>query len=58
MDEIDRIIEYDLVAITKASDAETATAVLLQVGSLGNVRTDQPRGVRPRRVRWILAKSG
>jgi len=31
--------EYDLVAITEAPDAEMATAVLLQVGSLGNVRT-------------------
>lgn len=31
--------EYDIVAITDAPDAETATAVLLQVGSLGNVRT-------------------
>ena len=30
---------YDLVVITEAPDAETATAVLLQVGSLGNVRT-------------------
>ena len=31
--------EYDIVAITEAPDAETATAVLLQVGSLGNTRT-------------------
>jgi uncharacterized protein with GYD domain len=31
--------EYDLVAIHEATDAETATATLLQVGSLGNVRT-------------------
>jgi len=31
--------EYDIVAITEAPDAEAATAVLLQVGSLGNVRT-------------------
>lgn len=31
--------EYDLVAITEAPDAEMATAVLLQVGSVGNVRT-------------------
>lgn len=30
---------YDLVVITEAPDAESATAVLLQVGSLGNVRT-------------------
>ena len=30
---------YDLVVVTEAPDAETATAVLLQVGSLGNVRT-------------------
>jgi uncharacterized protein with GYD domain len=30
---------YDLVAISEAPDAESATAVLLQVGSLGNVRS-------------------
>jgi uncharacterized protein with GYD domain len=31
--------EYDIVAITEAPDAETATAVLLELGSMGNVRT-------------------
>ncbi len=31
--------EYDIVAIVEAPDAESGTAVLLQVGALGNVRT-------------------
>lgn len=31
--------EYDIVAVMEAPDAETATAALLEVGSLGNVRS-------------------
>ncbi|WP_405687080.1 GYD domain-containing protein [Streptomyces sp. NBC_00057] len=30
---------YDLVAVVEAPDDETATAVLLQLGGVGNVRT-------------------
>ena len=32
--------EYDIVIVTEFPDDETATAALLQVGSLGNVRTN------------------
>jgi uncharacterized protein with GYD domain len=35
--------EYDIVIVTEFPDDETATAALLQVGSLGNVRTNTMR---------------
>ena len=49
---------YDLVAITEAPDAETATAVLLQVGSLGNVRTTTLEAFDRNAFDRILAKTG
>lgn len=50
--------EYDIVAITEAPDAETATAVLLQVGSLGNVRTTTLEAFDREAFDRIVAKSG
>lgn len=50
--------EYDLVAITEAPDAETATAVLLQVGTLGNVRTTTLEAFDREAFDRILAKAG
>jgi len=50
--------EYDLLAITEAPDAETATAVLLQVGSLGNVRTTTLEAFDRDGFDRIVAKSG
>jgi len=50
--------EYDLVAITEAPDAEAATAVLLQVGSLGNVRTTTMAGFDRDAFERIIAKTG
>lgn len=49
--------EYDIVAITDAPDAETATAVLLQVGSLGNVRTTTLEAFDREAFDRIIAKS-
>ena len=49
--------EYDIVAITDAPDAETATAVLLQVGSLGNVRTTTLEAFDREAFDRIVAKS-
>ena len=49
--------EYDIVAITEAPDAETATAVLLQVGSLGNTRTTTLEAVDRDAFDRIVAKS-
>ncbi len=50
--------EYDLVAITEAPDAEAATAVLLQVGSLGNVRTTTMEAFDRDAFERIIAKTG
>jgi uncharacterized protein with GYD domain len=50
--------EYDLVAITEAADAETATAVLLQVGSLGNVRSTTLEAFDRDAFERIIAKTG
>jgi uncharacterized protein with GYD domain len=36
--------EYDIVAVMEAPDDETATALLLQTSSLGNIRTKSLRG--------------
>jgi uncharacterized protein with GYD domain len=50
--------EYDLVAITEAPDAETATAVLLQVGALGNVRSSTMQAFDRDAFQAIVAKTG
>lgn len=50
--------EYDLVSITEAPDAETATAVLLQVGSLGNVRSTTMEAFDRDAFQRIIAKTG
>jgi len=49
---------YDLVVITEAPDAETATAVLLQVGSLGNVRTTTMEAFDRAAFDRIVSKAG
>jgi uncharacterized protein with GYD domain len=50
--------EYDLVSITEAPDAETATAVLLQVGALGNVRSATMQAFDRDAFQAIVAKTG
>jgi uncharacterized protein with GYD domain len=50
--------EYDLVTITEAPDAETATAVLLQVGALGNVRTTTMHAFDRAAFQEIVEKAG
>ncbi len=49
--------EYDIVAVTEAPDDETATAVLLAVGSLGNVRTQTLRAFDRGEFQKIIAKT-
>ncbi len=49
--------EYDIVAVTEAPDDETATAVLLELGSLGNVRTATMRAFRLDEIEKIIAKT-
>jgi uncharacterized protein with GYD domain len=49
--------EYDLVVITEGSD-EAATAALLKVAALGNVRSRTLRAFSAEEMRKIIAKSG
>jgi uncharacterized protein with GYD domain len=48
---------YDLVGIVEAPDDETATAALLQLGGVGNVRTTTLRAFGRDEVAGILAKA-
>jgi uncharacterized protein with GYD domain len=50
--------EYDIVAIVEAPDAESGTAVLLQVGALGNVRTTTLEAFDREAFDRIVAKAG
>jgi uncharacterized protein with GYD domain len=50
--------EYDIVTLFEAPDDETAAALSLQVGSLGNVRTTTLRAFTADEVRKIIAKTG
>jgi uncharacterized protein with GYD domain len=45
---------YDIIAIMDAPDEETVTAVLLNVGSLGNVRSQTLRGFSSEEMQGIL----
>ncbi|MET9656561.1 GYD domain-containing protein [Streptomyces sp. NPDC006510] len=48
---------YDLVAIVEAPDDETATAALLQLGGVGNVRSTTLRAFGPEEMERIIAKA-
>ena len=47
--------EYDMVCMTEFPDDETGVAALLQVGSLGNVRTKTMRGFDMDEMTEIIA---
>jgi uncharacterized protein with GYD domain len=49
--------QHDIVAIVEAPDDETATALLLQSGSLGNIRTKTMRGFSREEMTSIIAKT-
>jgi len=49
--------QYDLVAIVEAPDDETATATLLQLGGVGNVRTTTLRAFGSEEMGRIIAKA-
>jgi uncharacterized protein with GYD domain len=49
---------YDIVAITEAPDDESATAFLLELGSLGNVRTTTLRAYDREEMSSILGRLG
>src|ERR1700745_347776 len=50
--------EYDIVTVTEFPDDETATAALLQVGSLGNVRTNTMRAFTADEMGGIISSTG
>ena len=45
---------FDGVVVLEAPDEETATAALLQLGSLGNIRTQTVRAFDPAEMQKIL----
>lgn len=50
--------EYDIVVVTEVPDDETYTAIALQLGSLGNVRTQTLRAFDRSEMERIIAKAG
>jgi len=50
--------EYDLVVVAEFPDTETVTAALLQVGSLGNIRSNTMRAFSADELTAIIGKTG
>lgn len=50
--------EYDIVTVTEFPDDEAATAALLRVGSLGNVRTSTMRAFNADEMGNIITRAG
>lgn len=50
--------EYDIVVVTEVPDDETYAAIGLQLGSLGNVRTQTLRAFDRSEFEKIIAKTG
>jgi uncharacterized protein with GYD domain len=48
---------YDIVAVVEAPDDETATAALLQVGGVGNIRSTTLRAFGREEMDRIIAKT-
>ncbi|MGH8933742.1 MAG: GYD domain-containing protein [Egibacteraceae bacterium] len=49
--------EYDIVCVLEVPDEETAVALLLQVGSLGNVRTKTMRAFDADQITGIIDRT-
>jgi uncharacterized protein with GYD domain len=49
---------YDMVFIAQAPDAESVTAYLLEIGSIGNIRTTTLRGYNREEMGPILERVG
>jgi uncharacterized protein with GYD domain len=47
---------YDLVSVVETPDDESATAALLELGSLGNVRTTTLRAFNRKEIEGIIKK--
>lgn len=50
--------EYDIVAVTDFPDDETATAVALQTGALGNIRTKTMKAFDAEQMSAIIQRTG
>jgi uncharacterized protein with GYD domain len=50
--------EYDIVVVTEFPDDETATAGLLRVGALGNIRTNTMRAFTADEMGGIISRTG
>ena len=50
--------EYDIVVVAEFPDDETATAALLKVGSLGNIRTNTMRAFTADEMSGIISRTG
>ena len=50
--------EYDVVSVTDFPDDETATAVLLQIGALGNIRTKTMKAFDAEQMSAIIQRTG
>jgi uncharacterized protein with GYD domain len=49
---------YDIVGIVEAPDDESATAALLSVAALGNIRTTTLRGFSVDEMRAVIERAG
>jgi uncharacterized protein with GYD domain len=49
---------YDLIAVTDVPDEETGTAINLQLGATGNLRTLTMRGFTEDEMKGIIEKMG
>jgi uncharacterized protein with GYD domain len=49
---------YDIVSVSEASDDESATAMLLALGSQGNVRSTTLRAFNREEMRRVIEKLG
>jgi|SRR6266850_7863429 len=49
---------YDLVIVAEAPDDETMTALMLKLGSLGNVKSQTLRAFRANEMEAIFKKAG
>lgn len=50
--------DYDIVAVADFPDDESGVAVLLQVGSAGNIRTKTMRAFNGEEMAGIIARAG
>ena len=50
--------DYDLVTAIEAPDDETFTAIMLQAGALGNIRTSSLRAFDRTEIERIIQKTG